>query len=116
MLVNTQESTGLKHFIDPKAIINYSNDMGDIYENIEEYNPAKKQKILIVFDNMTADMLGNIKLNPIATELFIRCRRLNISLVFITQTYFAVRKYYAKFHKLFLHENSKQMKFSTNCF
>ena len=50
--------------------------MGDIYENIEEYNPAKKQKILIVFDNMAADMLGNIKLNPIATELFIRCRKL----------------------------------------
>ena len=67
--------------------------MDDIYKNIEEYNPNKKRKILIVFDDMIADMLSNKKLNPIVTELFIRERKLNISLVFITQSYFAVRKY-----------------------
>ena len=61
-------------------------------ENIEEYNPNKKHKVLIAFDDMIADMLGNKKLNPIVTELFIRCRKLNISLVFITQSYFAVPK------------------------
>ena len=66
--------------------------MNDIYKNIEEYNPNKKQKILIVFDDMTADMLSNQKLNPIVTELFIGGRKLNISLVFITQSFFAVPK------------------------
>ena len=68
--------------------------MADVYENIEEYNPNKKQKILIVFDDMIADMLSNKKLNLIVTELFIRGRKLNISLVFITQSYFAVPKKY----------------------
>ena len=64
--------------------------MDDIYKNIEEYNPNKKRKILIVFDDMIADMLSNKKLNPIVTESFIRGRKLNISLVFITQSYFVV--------------------------
>ena len=66
--------------------------MDDIYINIEECNPNKKRKILIAFDDMIADMLSNKKLNPIVTELFIRGRKLNISLVFITQSYFAVPK------------------------
>ena len=66
--------------------------MDDIYKNIEGYNPNKKRKILIVFDNMIADMLSNKKLNPIVTELFIWGRKLNISLVFFTQSYFAVPK------------------------
>ena len=57
--------------------------MEDIYKNIEEYNPNKKPKILIVFDDIISDMLSNKKLNPIVTELFIRGRKLNISLVFI---------------------------------
>ena len=65
--------------------------MDDIHKNIEDYNPNKKLKILIVFDDMIADMLSN-KLNPIATELFITGRKLNIYLVFITQSYFAVPK------------------------
>ena len=66
--------------------------MDDIYENIEEYNPDNEQKILIVFDDMIADMLSNKKLNPVVTELLIRGRKLNISLAFITQSYFAVPK------------------------
>ena len=66
--------------------------MEDIYTNIEEYNPNKKRKILIVFDDIIADMLSNEKLNRIVTELFIRGRNLNISLVFITQSYFTVPK------------------------
>ena len=66
--------------------------MDDIYKNIEEYNPNKKREILIVFDDMFGDMLSTKKHNPIVTELFVRCRQLNISLVFITKSYFAVPK------------------------
>ena len=66
-------------------------DMQDVYKNIEDYNPIKKRKILIIFDDMIADMINN-KLNPILTELFIRGRKLNISIVFITQSYFKVPK------------------------
>ena len=66
--------------------------MDGIYKNIEEYNPNKERKILIVFDNMIADMLSNKKLNPIVTELFIRDWKLNIPPFFMTQAYFAVLK------------------------
>ena len=66
--------------------------MDGINKNNEEYNPNKKRKIWIVFDDMIADILSNKKVNPITTELFIRRRKLNISLVFITQFYFAVPK------------------------
>ena len=66
--------------------------MDDIYKSIEKYNRNKKRKILIVFDDMIADMLSNKKLNPAVTELFIRGRKLNISLVFIIKYYFAVSK------------------------
>ena len=91
-LIKKREDVGTKHFNDSKAFIEYSNNMDDIYKNIEEYNPNKKRKILTVFDYMIADMLNNKNLNPIVTELFIRGRKLNISLVFITQSYFAVPK------------------------
>ena len=63
-----------------------------ILRSIEKYSPNKKQKILIIFDYMIADMLINKKLNPIVTELFIRERKSNISLIFITQSYFTVPK------------------------
>ena len=82
----------MKHFNDPKAFIEYSNDMQDVYKNIDEYNVDKERKILIVFDDMIADMINNKKLNSIVTELFIRNRKLNISLVFIMQSYFRVPK------------------------
>ena len=91
-LINKRESIGLKHFSDPKAFIEYSNDMHDVYGNINYYNPDKENKILIVFNDMIADMINNKKLNSIVTELFIRGRKLNISLVFITQSYFKVPK------------------------
>ena len=64
--------------------------MDNIYKKIEEYNPSKKCKILIVFDDMIADMLNNKKLNPIVTEVSIRGRKLKISIVFIRQNYFSV--------------------------
>ena len=91
-LINKRESTGLKHLNDPKAFIEYSNDMQDVYKNIEQYNVDKERKILIVFDYMIADMINNKKLNLIVTELLIRGRKLNISLDFITQSYFKVPK------------------------
>ena len=91
-LINKREKVGLNHFNDPKAFIEYSNDMQDVYKNIEDYNLIKKRKVLIIFDDMIADMINNNKLNPIVTEVFIRGRKLNISIVFITQSYFKVPK------------------------
>ena len=82
-LINKREDAGRKHFNDSKTFIKYSNDMDNIYKNIEEYNPNKKRKILIVFDDMIADMSSNNKLNPVVTELFIRGKKLSISFVFI---------------------------------
>ena len=90
-LINKTEGVDIDHFNDPKAF-EYSNDMHDVYKNIVEYNPDKEKKILIVFNDMIADMINNKKLDSIATELFIRRTKLNISLVFITQSYFKVPK------------------------
>ena len=67
--------------------------MDDIYKNIEESNPSKKRKILIVFDDMFADMLSNKKLNPIVTDLFMRGRKLNISCFYYTVLFCCVKKY-----------------------
>ena len=70
-LINKREKVGLNHYDDPKAFMEYSNDMQDVYKNIEDYNSGKKLKVLIVFDDIIADMINNKKLNPIVTELFI---------------------------------------------
>ena len=91
-LMNKRKKVGLNHFNDPKDLMEYSNDMQDAYKIIEDYNPDKKRKVLIVFDDMIADMINNKKLTPIVTELLIRGRKLNISIVFITQFYFKESK------------------------
>ena len=91
-LIKKRENITLKHFNIPKAFIEYPNDMHDVYKNFDHYNPDKENKILIVFDDMIADMINNKKLNSIITELFIRGRKQIISLVFITQSYFKVPK------------------------
>ena len=91
-LISKRESTGLKHLNDHKAFTEYSNDMQDIYENVDEYNIDKERKILIGFDDMIADMINDKKLNSILTEWFIRGRKINISLAFITQSYLKVPK------------------------
>ena len=106
-LINKRESTGLKHFDDPKAFIEYSNNMQDVYKNINEYNADKERKILIVFHDMIADMINNKKLNSIVAKLFIRGRKLNISLVFTTQSYLKVLKDVRLNSILFYYENSK---------
>ena len=96
LLINKEESAGLKFLNDFKAFIEDPNDMNGIYKNIEKCNILKrnnkKRKILIVFDDMITDMFATKKVNPVVTELFIRGRKLNISLVFIMQFYFAVPK------------------------
>ena len=91
-LIKKREDAGTKHFSHPNAFIECSNTMDDVYENINDYNPNRKRKILIVFDDMIADIMTNKKFQAIIKELFIRCRKLNISLVFITQSYFSVPK------------------------
>ena len=92
VLINKRESTGLKNFNDSKAFIVYSNNMQDVFKNIEECNIGKERQILIVFDDMIADLINNKKLNSVVTELFISGRKLNVSLVLITQSYFKVPK------------------------
>ena len=91
-LIKNHKNTGIKHLNDPNAFIECSNTMDDVYENINDYNPIRKRKKLIVFDDMIADIMTNKKFQAIIKELFIRCRKLNISLVFITQSYFSVPK------------------------
>ena len=115
-LVNKRDGVGINHFNDPKAFIEYSNDMHDVYKNIDEYNPDKENKILIVFDDMIADMSHKKKLDSIVTELFIRGRKFNISLAFITQSYFKVPKDVGLNTTYFFYlTNSKQKRTSRNC-
>ena len=66
--------------------------MDEVYQNIDNYNPNRKRKILIVFDGMIADIMSNKKCQTIIKGFFIRCRKLNISLVFITRSYFSIPK------------------------
>ena len=91
ILIKKHKDVEIKHLNDPNTFIECSNTMDDVYENIHDYNSSRKRKILIVFDNMIADIMTN-KFQAIIKELFIRYRKLNISLVFITQSYFSVPK------------------------
>ena len=91
-LIKNRETSGIKHLNDSKAFDECSNTMNDVYANIDNYNPKRKRKILIVFDDMIADIMTNKTFQSIIKELLIRCRKLNISLVFITQSYFSVPK------------------------
>ena len=76
-LINKYEKVGLDHFNDPKAFMEYSNDVQDVYKNIEDYNPGKKRKTLIVFDDMIADIINNKKLNPVVTEVEVEVEKLD---------------------------------------
>ena len=91
-LIKKRENAGLKNYNDPTAFIEYFSTMDDVYSNIDDYNPKRKRKILIVFDDMIADIMTNKRFQAIIKELFIRCRKLNLSLVFITQSYFKTPK------------------------
>ena len=91
-LIKNCENVRIKYCNDSNAFIDYSNTMDGVYQNIDDYNPSRKRKILIVFDDMIADIMSNKKFKGMIKELFIRCRKVNISLVFITQSYLFVRK------------------------
>ena len=89
-MIKNRENAGIKHVNNSKAFGECSNTMDGVYENINDYNPTRKRKSLIVFDDMIVDIMTNKKLQSTLKEFFIRCRKLNISLVFITQSYFTV--------------------------
>ena len=91
-LIKKREDAGINYFNDPNGFIECSNTMVDVYENIDNYNLNRKIQILIVFDDMITDIKTNKKFEAIIKELFTRCRKLNISLVFTTQSYFSVPK------------------------
>ena len=90
--IKNRDNARIKNLDDPSAFIDYSNAMGDVYNYIDDYTPKRKRKTLTMFDDMFADIITNKNFQAIIKELFIRCRKLNISLVFITQSYFSVPK------------------------
>ena len=100
--IKRREDTGAKHLNDPNAFIECSNTMDDVYENKDDSNPNSKRKMLIAFDNMMADIMKNKEFQAIIKELFIRCRKLNILLVFITQSYFSAPKDVRSFSTYYL--------------
>ena len=87
-LINKREQVRIKNLNDPHVFMEYSNDMNDVLENINNYNKNRDKKVLVIFDDMIADIMRSEKFKAIVKELFIRCRKLNISIVFITQSYF----------------------------
>ena len=91
-LIKKCEDAGIKHLNDSNAFIECFNTMNDVYENIDDYNSSIKRKVLIVFDDMIAEIMTNKKFQTIIKGLFIRSRKLNISLLFIARTYFSVPK------------------------
>ena len=91
-LIKKRKDAGIKHLNYSNASIEGSNTIYEVYENIDEYNTTRKEKVLIVFDDMITDIMTNKKFQAVAKELFIKCRKLSISLVFITQPYFSVPK------------------------
>ena len=91
-LINKRELAGIKILNDPHAFIEYWSDMNDILEDINNYNKKRDKTVLIIFGDMIADIMRSEKFKAIVKELFIRCRKLNISIVFITQSYFRTPK------------------------
>ena len=85
-LIKKREDVGIKHINNPNAFIECSNTMDDVYENINDYNPSRRRKTLIVFDDMIADIMINKKFQAIMKELFIRCRKLNIFHLFLSRS------------------------------
>ena len=91
-LINKREQAGIKNLNDPNAFIEYSDDMNDVPDDINDYNKNRDKKVLIVFDDMTADIEYNKNFKQIIKELFYRARKINVSIVFITQSYFRALK------------------------
>ena len=91
-LINKIEQAGIKNLEDPKVFIEYSDDMDDVLDDINNYNKNRDKSVLIVFDDMIADIEYNKKFKKIIKELFYRARKINVSIVFITQSYFRALK------------------------
>ena len=91
-LINKREQAGIKNLNDNKAFIEYSDDMDDVLDDINNYNKNRDKKVLIVFDDMIAYIEYNKNFKRIIKELFYRARKINISIVFITQSYFRALK------------------------
>ena len=91
-LINKREQVGIKRLQNAKAFIEYSDDMNDVFENINGYNKKCDKKVLLVFDDMIADIEHNKNFKKVIKELFYRARKLNVSIVFITQSYFRALK------------------------
>ena len=91
-LINKREQAGIKNLNDPHAFIEYSDDMNDVLDDINNYNKNRDKKVLIVFDDMIADIEYNKNFKRIIKELFYRARKINVSIVFITQSYFRALK------------------------
>ena len=91
-LINKREQAGIKNLNDPHAFIEYSSDMNDVLDDINNCDKNRDQKVLTIFDDMIADIMRSEKFKAIVKEFFIRCRKLNISIVFITQSYFRTPK------------------------
>ena len=90
LLINRRKKGRTKKLKNPKTFIDYSQAIDSVYENLEKYNPTKKRKLLIVLDDKIADMEAKKRSSPIVTDLFLRGKKLNIFLVFISQSYFKV--------------------------
>ena len=92
LLINRRKQAGINFSNDLNAFIEYSNSIGDVFPQIEEYNRRRNRKVLIIFDEMIYHVMLNKNAQQIPKDLFIRCRKLNISLCFLTQSYFSVPK------------------------
>ena len=91
-LINKREQAGIKNLNNPQAFIEYSDDMNDALDDINNYNKNRDKKVLIVFDDMITDIEYNKNFKRIIKELFYRARKINVSIVFITQSYFKALK------------------------
>ena len=105
LLIKGREKVRIKELKNPKTFIDYSQTIGDVYENLEDLS-NKEKKLLTVFDDMIVDIKANKKLSTIVTDIFLRGRKLKISLVFILKSYFQVPETIYKRHTLFYHENT----------
>ena len=91
-MIKKRENARIKHLNNSNAFIEYSKSIDDVYNNIDDYNLTRKRNFLCVFDDMIADILTKNNFLAVLKELLIRCRKLNVSIVVITKSYFSVPK------------------------
>ena len=104
-LIKKSKDAKIKHCNHPNAFVECSNTMRYVYQNTDDYNPSRKRQILVVFDAMIADIMINKKFQAIIKDLFIRCRKLNISLFYYTFLFSCSKRCQTKFKTLFDYEN-----------